>query len=271
MEKYLTSELWFYPIKSCKGISIQNAIIEERGIKLDRRWMVVDSFGRFLTQRSHPNLALVKVELAENRLVLNAPQMPAISFATDEYEAGNKIVTIWNEKCAAHSVNQNVNKWFSNYLNENVSLVFFPDYSVRPIDPAFAVGAHTTSFTDGFPFLLISQSSLNDLNDKLKNKVLMNRFRPNIVVSGTAAFEEDLWKVIKIGDVQMSIVKPCSRCSITTTNQETAKRGKEPLMTLAKYRVVNGKVMFGQNVIHQNRGHLKVGDKVYVLEKKGPS
>jgi uncharacterized protein len=268
MDYYFTSEIWYYPIKSCKGISISSAIIDERGIEYDRRWMIVDSSGKYITQRRYPILALVNVTLYNGYFTLNAPNMQTIKFAIKDFDNEIKIVTIWKDKCAAHIVNKNVDIWFSEYLKTKVSLVYLPDNSARPIDPKYTIGPHTTSFTDGFPLLLMSQSSLNDLNDKLKDKLLMNRFRPNIVIDGAPAFEEDKWDLVQIGNVQMHVVKPCARCVVTTTNQETAQKDKEPLKTLAKYRTLNGKIMFGQNLIHQNTGTIKVGYNVKVIKEK---
>ena len=271
MEKYFASEIWLYPIKSCKGISVSNAPVDERGIKYDRRWMIVDSFGHYVTQRKKPTLALVCVSLVDGYVFLSAPKMPDIRFPIDKVGPDIQNVTIWGDKCVAQSVNKKVSEWFSDYLNFKVKLVFLPDNSVRQIDPKYSVGPFSTSFTDGFPFLLISQATLDDLNGRLLEKLPMDRFRPNLVVSCKYAFEEDLWQTIKIGDVVMQVVKPCARCVVTTTNQDTGKRGKEPLTTLAKYRNINGKLMFGQNLIHQNTGTIQLGDEINVLKSRKSS
>jgi uncharacterized protein YcbX len=136
------------------------------------------------------------------------------------------------------------------------------DQVVRPANPAFAPPGARVSFADGFPFLLISEESLADLNGRLAVPLPMNRFRPNLVVAGCEPYAEDGWKEIRIGDVKLRVVKPCERCLVTTTDQATGERGKEPLRTLATYRKVGNDVMFGQNVVHENTGELRVGDAV---------
>jgi uncharacterized protein len=173
-------------------------------------------------------------------------------------------VTIWRDSCAVTWVGEKAANWFTDYLGVACSLVHMADDVIRPTNPDFAPGGRV-SFADGYPFLLISEESLQDLNDRLLEPLPMNRFRPNLVVAGGAPYAEDDWSRISIGALALRVVKPCFRCVITTTDQLTARRTKEPLRTLATYRRMGGEVMFGQNVVHEGTGRLSVGDTVSLL------
>ena len=177
-------------------------------------------------------------------------------------------VKIWNDSCTALHFDSTLDNWMSKTLNINCKLVYMPDTTFRPIDKNYRKENDIVSFADSFPFLIIGQSSLNDLNQRLKTHVPINRFRPNFVFSGGKPFDEDNLNKIKIGEVVFLVVKPCARYVITTTDQDTSIRNKEPLLTLNSYRKANNKVMFGQNLIHQNLGKVSVGDEIIVLERK---
>ena len=185
---------------------------------------------------------------------LQTPLHPRSTVATN--------VTVWDDTCPATWVGERAAEWFSDFLGSPCSLVHMADEVVRPANPAFAASGVRVGFADAFPFLLISEESLADLNRRLADPLPMNRFRPNLVVAGVEPYAEDGWQKIEIGGIRLQVVKPCGRCLVTTTDQATGDRGKEPLRTLATYRKVGGEVMFGQNVVHENTGRLTVGDSV---------
>ena len=243
------------------------AVVEERGFRNDRRLMLVDSTGKFLTQRDLPRMALIRPRLNGCRLFLTAPGMPG--FEMDCQTEGETIeVTVWSDTCRAVDQGRAAAEWFSDFLHISCRLVWFPDDFTRSVDSAFAAApGDQVAFADGYPFLLISQASLDDLNGRLPAPVAMKRFRPNIIVAGGEPYQEDRWRKIRIGSVAFSVVKPCSRCVIPTIDPETAKKAKEPLKTLSRYRKsADGKILFGQNLIHQSYGSIRVGDRIEVLE-----
>ena len=260
------SEINIYPIKSAKGIALQTALVERRGFQFDRRWMVVDDAGVFMSQREFPRLALISVELNSDRLSVNAPGMGTLSILFQQRNGDSIRVQVWDDIVQAVSVGEAARKWFGEFLGVACQAVFMPEDSVRPVNPKYAVNKDIVSFADAFPLLLISESSLGDLNARLTKPVPMNRFRPSIVVRECEAFAEDRWKRIRLGEVVLHIVKPCSRCVTTTVDQATGIRGKEPLATLSQYRKIGDKVFFGQNAIPAMTGLLRIGDRVEVIE-----
>lgn len=268
MPNIYLSELNIYPVKSAHGIALDSSQVGPRGLDYDRRWMVVDGDGTFITQRQQPKLALIRVKLARETgvLELTAPAMPALKIPFEPVTAVPKKVQVWGDEVNALSVSDEADRWLSELLGLPCQLVFMPDEAKRQIDLDFARAGEQVGFADGFPFLLISQASLEDLNERLEQPLPMNRFRPNLVVNGCEAFAEDSWRRLRIGELILRVVKPCARCVITTTDQDTAEVGKEPLKTLATYRKVDNKVMFGQNLIHENLAELHLGDEVEVLE-----
>ena len=251
-----------YPIKSARGIRLDESVVDDFGLQYDRRWMVVNESGDFLSQRAHPRLALVVPTITDGTLQIDAPGMPALRTPLHPGDSVATSVTVWDDTCQATWVGDRAAQWFSDYLGCACTLVHMPDQVVRPADSAFAPPGVRVSFADGFPFLLISEESLADLNRRLTDPLPMNRFRPNLVVAGGEPYAEDGGGRIEIGGVRLLVVKPCDRCLVTTTDQATGERGKEPLRTLATYRKVNGQVMFGQNVVHEGPGRLRVGDLV---------
>lgn len=262
------SEIWIYPVKSLAGIRLTEAQVQEKGLQYDRRWMIVDPFGRFLTQRDFPAMALLEVEVQANALLISNKLRPeeniSVPFQPLTAEAVN--VTIWDDEVNAVTVSNEVDAWLSDQLDMEVKLVLMPDTTERKADPRYAKNNENVSFADGFPFLLISQASLDDLNRRLTEPVSMKRFRPNFVVTGTRPFAEDQWKSIQIGSLRFDIVKPCARCVLTTIDPETTERGKEPLKTLATYRRLNNKILFGQNVVAKQHGLVKQGDQILLKE-----
>jgi uncharacterized protein len=262
------SALYLYPIKSCAGIPLEVAEIGPRGIQGDRAFMLVDSSGRFITQREQPCMALIHPEIGKDGgLTVKAPGMPALDIIVNDTGKRYK-VGIWKDTCIGVDQGDVITDWFSTFLETPCRLVWMPEDYIRRVDTRYAVGEQDqVGFADGYPFLLISEASLDDLNARMQYPLPMNRFRPNIVVHGTLPYAEDTWREIRIGQMIFRIVKSCARCEIPTTDQDTATRGKEPLRTLATYRQAIRGVMFGQNLLHENEGTIRVGDTVEIVEE----
>ena len=267
----LLSEINIYPIKSLGGISLSEAVVEQRGLKFDRRMMLIDERGMFITQKNYPEMALLKTEIINDELlVYHSVKKDSIKIPIKEtnYSEKNKIrVVIWDDECTAVAVSEEADKFFSDMLNINCRLVYMPDEEKRIVDPnkKYVEDEHIVSFADGYPFLIIGQSSLDELNKRLESPLPMNRFRTNFVFTGGEPFEEDNWKDFLIGDIKFKAVKPCARCVITTTDQQTAERSVEPLKTLATFRKVGNKVLFGMNLIAYGTGEVKIGDRINLL------
>jgi len=257
--------LYRYPVKSLRGEAFDTLEVTPRGLALDRRWMVVDADGRFLTQRQQPRMALIQARVgADGRLQLQAPGMRGIEVALTHARA-RMAVRVWDDRLLADPVDEAADRWLGEVLGLSCRLVYLPEDVRRPVDPDYAQPADQVGFADGFPFLLISQASLDDLNARLERPVSMLRFRPNLVVTGCEAFAEDGWRRIRIGDLSFRVAKPCSRCVIPTIDIETGEKGREPLQTLQGYRRRGHRVYFGQNLIHDGPGTLRVGMRVEVL------
>jgi uncharacterized protein YcbX len=260
------SALFIYPVKSCRAVPLEHSEVQARGLRHDRRWMIVDAEGRFLTQRTEPRLALVEVEISGDSLVLSTPTLPDLHLPLSPRNVGPyRRVRVWRDEVHAIDGGAAAGRWIGEWLGYPASLVFMADDCMRAVNPAYARAGDTVSFADGYPLLLASTSSLDDLNRRIEKPVPMNRFRPNIVVSGSPAWAEDDWKQIRVGDVPVRVVKPCSRCVITTTDQRTAERSAEPLRALASFRSRDNEVWFAQNCIPDTHGALAVGDPVRVL------
>ncbi len=259
------SALYRYPVKSLRGEAYGALEVGRSGLCGDRQWMVVDRAGRFVTQRQQPRMALVSTRLADDgTLHLAAPGMPDLTVASGG--AACTEVVVWGDRLEAALAGVEAHAWLSDFLALDCRLVRFAEDVSRAVDPAYAAAGDQVAFADGFPFLLISQASLDDLNARLERPVPMLRFRPNLVVEGCAPYAEDGWRRIRIGDVGFRVAKPCSRCIIPTIDPATGERGREPLRTLMTYRRRDNKVFFGQNLVHDGGGRLTVGMPVEVLE-----
>lgn len=258
------SGIFIYPIKSLGGIALASARVTDRGLRYDRRWMLVDEKGGFLSQRSHPTMALLQVQLQAEGLFVFHRQHPDENILIP-FEPENNLqmeVDIWEDRCSARLVSQSADQWFSRQLNMPCRLVFMPDDTRREVDHQYAKGGEITSFSDAYPLLMIGQASLDDLNARLASAVPMNRFRPNIVFTGGQPYEEDELTSFHINGIAFAGVKPCARCVMTTINQDTAEQGKDPLATLAGYRKKGNKVLFGQNLLLTMQGTIRVGDEI---------
>ncbi len=260
------SALHIYPIKSCAGHSLEQAQLTPRGLKHDREFMVVDANNMFMTQRKHGKMALIKPDVDDTTLTLNAPGMPEFTL-TIQKSGLPESVTVWGDVCQAIDQGAGVAAWLSQYLEADCRLVRMAEDFVRAVEDGYAVRpGDQASFADAYPNLLISEASLADLNSRLDEDLPMNRFRPNIVVKDTAAYAEDTWKKIQMGAVTFDVVKPCARCRVTTIDQASGIRtSDEPLATLGEYRRVGKKMLFGQNILHDSHGTLRVGMPVDVL------
>lgn len=257
------SSLLLYPVKSCAGISLDQWPVDELGLRYDRRWMLISPRGQFRTQRELPVLALVQPEIRPPHLVLRAPGMPELVTALDPMGGRPVATQVWGDPLKVVAPDHQADAWLSDVVRQEVVLAYFPPEVIRPVNPDWAPKGGRTSFSDGFPFLLIGEASLADLNRRLATPLSMNRFRPNLVVAGSEPFAEDGWRRIRVGGISMEVVKPCDRCVITTTDQATGRRaGDEPLRTLATFRRQDRGVMFGQNVVHYGTGTLSVGAAV---------
>ena len=256
--------LYRYPVKSLRGEELHSHPVDARGLVGDRRWMVVDDSGRFLTQRQQARMALVDTRLDDEGLLhLAAPDMPPLAVVRSAPEPLE--VRVWGDRVIAESTGPEADAWLSEFIGQPCRLVRMPDAVRRAVDPDYATADDQVGFADGFPFLLISQGSLDDLNSRLERALPMLRFRPNLVVDGCAPYAEDGWRRIRIGELEFRVAKPCSRCVIPTIDVTTGERGREPLQTLMTYRRRDNKIYFGQNLIHDGHGRLERGMPVEVL------
>jgi uncharacterized protein len=262
------SGLFVYPIKSLGGISVSNAVVTDRGLQHDRRWMLVDGNKEFMTQREFAEMALLQSEIVEDGLKVYHKKKQTSILIPFEPQGETISVQVWSDRCKGIVVGKKINEWFSEVLEKTCRLVYMPGTTKRKVDGRYALNNEITNFSDGYPFTTIGQSSLDDLNNRLEEKLPINRFRPNIVFTGGDAFEEDGWKRFTINHIDFYGVKLCARCVITTINQETIEKSKEPLKTLATYRQKNNKIYFGQNLVHHGEGSIHIGDEVKVKERK---
>ncbi len=260
--------LFRYPLKSGAGLPLDHATVEPLGIEHDRRWMAVRPDGSFLTGRELPSLVLVRAVPTASGLHLSAPGMSELTVPLPTGSSPRLDVTVWKDTCSAARTDAAADRWLSEYLGIPAALVYVDARMQRPVDPTYAAPEDRVGFADGFPLLLTTDASLADLNRRLARPVPMSRFRPNLVVDGTDAFAEDGWKRLRIGTVELAVVKPCARCVFITVDAETARKDphQEPLRTLTTFRRIDGKVMFGQNVIVRRAGTVRVGDAVEILE-----
>jgi uncharacterized protein YcbX len=263
MQDIRLSEIWIYPIKSLGGIRLQKARVLAKGLEHDRRWMLVDEQNRFITQREYPQLALFQLTISNDQLsIVHQANLDSIQFRMNTHEKTFEAVTIWDDQVQSAEVDKHISAWFSDQLNMKCRLMYFPESNSRPVDPAYAIQNEQVSLADGYPFLIIGQSSLDDLNARLPQPITMQRFRPNFVFTGGEPYEEDDWKNFTIGDVNFIGVKNCSRCVLTTVDPTTGVKGKEPLQTLSTYRKRNNKIYFGQNLLCLNTGSISLEEPI---------
>lgn len=283
------SGLYIYPIKSLSGIAVSEAVVEPKGLRYDRRFMLVTPDGRFITQRATPQMALLDVAIDGTTLRVwhrhqpnDTLELPLTVLESDgDYET--IAVDIWDSHgVPAITFSAEADQWFSRVLDMPCRLVYMPDATYREVDTKYARNNDAVSFADGYPYLLIGQASLDELNrrvsstdDESVKPLEMRRFRPNIVVEGSRPYEEDSWQQFNINNIDFYGVKPCARCVLTTIDPETAQKGKEPLRTLATYRTWNKKILFGQNVLGASTdqavlGTISVGQSIEIVNRQEP-
>jgi uncharacterized protein YcbX len=262
------ASLYVYPVKACRGLRIAQGEVDRFGLHLDRAFMVVDAgTGRFLTQREEPRLARVVPALGEGALSLAAAGAGSVEVPLAEREGPRRRIQVWRHVGEGVDQGDAAAGWLSALIGRALRLVRMPPDHARRVNPERAPFEAHTSFTDGYPFLLISQASLDGLNARLAEPVPMERFRPNLVVAGTEPHAEDGWRRIRIGALELVLVKPCDRCAVTTVDPESGvRRGPEPLRTLATYRQRDNAVFFGQNAVHLAPGQLSTGAPVEIVE-----
>lgn len=268
------TRLFVYPVKGCAGTEVPAVELDAFGPRNDRRWMVVGTDpGRFLTQRSHPAMALIRPRVDDGGgLAVDAPGEETLAVAVPPARAFRRPVRVWADGVEAADAGDEAARWLSRVLGDDVRLVHMPDDVIRPVDPSRAPRSDArVSFADGFPLLVVSEESLGELNRRLAatgaGPLPMDRFRPNVVVLAGEPHGEDRWERARLGAIEVRGVKPCARCVVTTVDQSTGKGGVEPLRTLATYRRrEDGQVLFGQNAVHMQTGRLSVGDPVEILE-----
>ncbi len=263
------SELYIYPVKSLGGISLPVAALTDRGFEYDRRWMLVDENNRFISQREVPLMACLHVKIQDAYLVVTNVQQSDLAYAIPLQPPATEttMVTVWDDTCRAQWVSTEADAWFSEQLNISCRLVYMPDSSHRQVDAHYAHNQEITSFSDGYPLLMIGQASMDDLNSRLASPLPINRFRPNIVFTGGFPFQEDDMEQFSIDNIRFFGVKPCARCVIPTIDQQTGVKAKEPSKTLSTYRLRNNKIYFGQNLLYQGIGTIRVGDAITIEHK----
>jgi uncharacterized protein YcbX len=284
------SQINIYPIKSLKGIGLESSVVEKRGLRFDRRWMLTDKDGMFFTQRETPKMAAVRIELGDDSLKASAEGFGELEVPMRPDAGVRQNVTVWQSTVEGEVYNGQVSEWFSEVLGRECQLVLMPESTERHVSEQFDSGEDIVSFADGYPLLLIGEGSLEELNRRIKENadksvrvpIPMDRFRPSVVVRGSEPFAEDNWAKVRIGEAVFRVAKPCGRCVMTTIDQQKGEfDGKEPLRTLAtfrkaadvrpvgyeKYGHTSSMVLFGENLVPDNSGvTVNIGDEVDVLE-----
>ncbi|WP_148862972.1 MOSC domain-containing protein [Marinobacter fonticola] len=259
MAQLKIEQLFFYPVKSLHGVALDAMTLDAFGPAGDRRWMIVDDEGRFVTQREQPRLAQVNATLTPSGLHISIPgEAPEKVVASDE----TRRVLVWRDWVKAQPAQPGPSEKLSAWLGKAVQFVYMPESTLRPVDNTYVDDERRVSFADGFPFLITHTMSLESLSSRIGEPVDMRRFRPNIVVSGGEAFEEDRWAALSLGSLRFRLVKPCTRCVMTTVHPDEGVRSDnlQPLRELGRFRRTPDGVVFGVNAVHDALGELRVGD-----------
>lgn len=262
----ILSQIYVYPVKSLAGFPVSEWPVDEKGLLYDRKWMLVDRERQFLSQRRLPQMALIKTRIAGQHLILSAPGRPELELPLQAETDETLEVTVWHDRCRAEACGAAADAWLSEFLQTDCRLVYQAVGDRRQVDLKYATIDDQTAFSDGFPFLLVSEASLAALNQAMQLEYEMVRFRPNLVVSGCDSYAEDRWRRVSINGIGFRLPKPCARCPVPTIDPETAISGKEPLATLSRLRKWQNKVYFGQNALHDKSGVLAVGQSVQIDE-----
>jgi hypothetical protein len=250
-----------YPVKSLDGYSPVEAVVEKRGLQYDRRWMITDAQGKFMSQRTHSRMALLRAFIDHDQLVIQEKQHPENVVAAPLVVAPDELVTVevWNDRMQAVKVPGQIHTWLSDFLGAPCQLVVMPDTTMRRVDEKYNRGEDLVSFADGYPFLIAGEASMQDLNEKISTNTTtgfaplsIRRFRANFIFSGGKPYQEDALTQFQIGAVAFQGIKPCARCVLITRDPDTGNSGKEPLATLSGYRQKENKVLFGKNIVWDN-------------------
>ncbi|MFZ4427680.1 MAG: MOSC domain-containing protein [Saprospiraceae bacterium] len=265
----IVSSLHIYPVKGLMGYSPASAVVERRGLKYDRNWMLVDEENIFLSQREIPEMVFLQARVEQEVLWISdrKGRKKDLQLPLDNYERGSGLVEVWKDEVQADWVGKAADEWFSDLLGFKCRLVYMPGTTKRQVDLNYAQPGDITTFSDGYPVLIATESSLGDLNQRLTDgfQAEMARFRPNIVVQGTQPWEEDQWAKVRVGDAVFRTPKPCARCQVVTIDPATGEPGKEPLRTLSAFRSRANKVNFGMNACPEHSGlpvEIRLGDLV---------
>ncbi len=267
------TQIYIYPIKSLRGIALEKAAVHSTGLQYDRKWMLVDQDGLFLSQRSTPSMTLLQPQITKTSLEVSHTrhQQQRITIPlTYDQDLPRMQVTIWDDQVEALVMPDPINNWFSSVLDKTCKLVYMDEKAIRPIKSQHQVNQESVSFADGYPILIIGEASLQDLNSRLKVPVEIIRFRPNLVFSGGMPFSEDDWKSFKVGPVMFRGIGACARCSVPTIDPETGRKSREPILTLGKYRIQDKKILFGLNALgtqldSQNLSFIELGDEIELI------
>jgi uncharacterized protein YcbX len=265
MSQITVSELNIYPVKSARGFALKSMQLNPLGPECDRRWMVIDKSNTFVTQRKVRKMCLINVDLLDSGIRISAEGMPACSIKTP-ITSDLLTSSVWGTEVKGLDCGDEVAAWLTEFLSKECRLIYMPDDYERAVDTKFAHQQEQVGFADGFPLLIATQASLDDFNEKLGYKVGMERFRPNIVISGNEAYAEDDWQHIAIGDIDLLLVKPCSRCIMPSVNPETASKEMAVIQTLQAHRRRGKDIFFGQNALYNSLGTINVGDAVRVIK-----
>lgn len=263
------ASLHCYPVKSLQGIDLRTSTVGPRGLQWDRHWMLVDSQGQFLSQRKLPKMATITTQLDETQLTLSQTGLRDLAIPL-QYTgpAALTTVNIWKDSCQAQTEGKQAQEWFREALGADCQLVHLPATETRAVDPNYAHAGDQTAFSDGFPILVLSQSAMELMSQKMGQNVPTNRFRANIIVSGCAAHAEDDWDAIQVGALTLRLPKRCSRCVIPSIDQNTGEKHLNPNTVLKDYRRFENKIYVGKNAIAETYGRVSVGDEVIVLHNK---
>ena len=264
------ASIHIYPLKAARAVNLDESRVEPWGLAGDRRWLLVDEDGRFISQREEPSLARVVVSRGPGRIRVSADDRTGLVIAEPPAGAALLKASVWSSTLLAAAAGPEPDAWFSAYLGRPARLVYLDDPTRRPVDPEYGRDGDVVSFADGYPLLLTSVGSLGELGDWLaadgELPVPMTRFRPSVVVTGASPWAEDHWRRVRIGPVPFRVAKPCGRCVVTTTNQVTGERGRQPLKMLGRRRRFGQELVFGQNLIPEAGGVIRVGNPVEVLD-----
>ncbi len=266
------SQINIFPVKSLDGYSTESAIVEKRGLQYDRRWLITEPDGMFMTQRTHGRMALLKAVIEDNFLIIFEKENPQNSVKIGlDTEGSDMSVTVWDDTISASRTTNEADDFLSNFIEKRCFLAKMNDKTDRRVEEDYNLGDDIVSFADAYPFLIIGESSMKDLNERLDVPLSIRRFRTNFVFSGGAPFIEDAFKNFKIGGVDFVGVKRCARCVLTTRDPDNGTKGREPLATLQTFRAHGTKILFGQNVVFDARKwewatqpEVKIGDLLLV-------